>query len=279
MRTDLSAVEQIEFDAIVKAEYRSRGFLLREAVRRKENVVGSSVQFRLVGEVISVPTGFSQSVTGQDPGFTPKTADLIKYTTPVVVDTVEDLFVNFDTVMESAALIAQAMGRRSDQITINAVNAGAVTAGNIIAPGGTNLDYAKYTQIIEFFEDNGVPLGERWVAMSANNFRSMLRQQEFTSTFYTENRVLDKGMIRDYLGMNVVVIPTMTEGGLVKAGNIRNVLAWHKMSTGFAVGANFRTEVNYLPKETSWLANGIFSAGSVVIDPRGTLVVQADESV
>lgn len=275
MRTDLTAVEQIEYDAMVKVEYRSEGFLLREAVRRKENVIGSSVQFRRVGEVISVPTGYAQAVTGQDPGFVPEVANLVKHTTPVVVDTIEDLNVNFDTMMESSTVVAQAMGRRSDQVTINSVNAG---VSQTIPNGGTNLDYAKYTTIIEFFEDNGVPLGDRWVAMSANNFRSLLNQDEFTSTFYTQNKVLDKGMVREYLGMNVVVIPSMTEGGLAKAGDIRRVLAWHRQAVGFGVGMNFRTEINYLPKETSWLVNGIFSIGSTVIDPRGALAVEADET-
>lgn len=83
MRTDLSAVEQIEYDAMVKAEYHSQGFLLREAVRRKEEIVGASAQFRLAGEVISVPTGYAQAVTGQDPNFQPKVATLVKHTTPV----------------------------------------------------------------------------------------------------------------------------------------------------------------------------------------------------
>ena len=275
MRTDLTAVEQIEYDAMVKIEYRSQGFLLREAVRRKENVVGSSVQFRRVGEVISVPTGYSQAVTGQDPGFVPRPANLVKHTTPVVIDTIEDLNVNFDTMMESSTVVAQAMGRRSDQTTITAVNAG---AGDTVVNGGTNLTYVKYTQIIEFFEDNGVPLGDRWVAMSANNFRKLLSAQEFTSTFFTQNKVLDRGMVKEYLGINVVVIPTMTEGGLVKAGNIRNVLAWHRQAVGFGVGMNFRTEINYLPKETSWLVNGIFSIGATVIDPRGAMIVEADET-
>lgn len=275
MRTALTAVEQIMYDMMVKVEYRSKGFLLRDAIRRKDNVVGASVQFRKVGQVISVPTGYSVSVTAQDPGFTPATATLVKHTTPVEVDRVEDLTVNFSTTMEVTGLVAQAMGRRSDQITIDAL---AASPGSTVVDGGTNLTYAKYTQIIEFFEDNGVPLGERWVAMSANNFRKLLSATEFTSTFYTQNRVLDKGMVREYLGMNVVVIPTMTEGGLPKTGDIRTILAWHKMAAGMGVGADFRTEVNYLPKETSWLVNGVFSAGATVIDSRGVLAVQADES-
>lgn len=276
MRTNLSAVEQIEYDSLVKAEYRSKGFLLREAVRRKENVVGSSVQFRLVGQVVSVPTGYAVTVTGQDPGFVPKNATLQKYTTPVEVDSIEDLTVNFDTTMESVELVAQAMGRRSDQITIDAA---AAAVGSTIVDGGTNLDYTKYTQIIEYFEDNGVPLGDRWVAMSANNFRSLLGQDQFVSTFYTKNMVLDRGMVRDYLGINVVVIPSMVEGGLPKTGNIRKVLAWHRMAMGFGLGENFRTEINYLPEKTTWLTNGIFFAGAVGIDPRGILAVDCDESV
>jgi hypothetical protein len=140
------------------------------------------------------------------------------------------------------------------------------------------MTYAKYTQIIEFFEDNAVPLGDRFVAMSGNNFRALLQEQEFTSTFYTANRVLDKGMVREYLGLNVIIIPDMTEGGLPLAGNIRSAFAWHRQSTGMGVGQNFRTEINYIPEKTSWLVNGVFSAGAVVIDNRGVLQVDCDET-
>jgi len=51
------------------------------------------------------------------------------------------------------------------------------------------------------------------------------------------------------------------------------------VTIGVGVGQNFRTEINYLPRETSWLVNGIFSAGAVVIDNTGVLAVECDESV
>jgi hypothetical protein len=275
MSLSLTAVQQIEFDAMVKAEYRSKGFLLRDALRMKHDVVGASVDFRKVGQVISVATAYQQSVTLQDPNYSKVNAVLQKYTTPTGVDTIQELTVNFDSKMENAMLVADAMGRRSDQTTIDAI---AADVGNTVVNGGTNMDYAKYIQIIEFFENNAVPLAERFVAMSASNFRALLTADQFTSTFYTANRVLDKGMIREYLGMNVVVIPEMTEGGLPKAGNIRTALAWHKMSTGMGIGQNFRTEIHYLPRETTWLINGIFSIGAVVVDNRGTLAIDCDET-
>ncbi len=276
MSTSLSQVQQIEFDALVKAEYRSQGFLLRQACRMRTEVIGYSVEFRKVDQVIAVQTGYMQAVTIQDPDYTKETAILIKYTAPTAVDTVQELTVNFDTKMENAMLVAQAMGRRSDQIEIDALIA---DPGDTIAAGGTNMTYAKYTRIMEFFENNAVPLGDRWVAMSASAFRSLLAADQFTSTFYTQNRVLDKAMVKEYLGFNVQIIPQMSEGGLPKNGNIRTNLAWHKQAIGMAIGHNFRTEINYLPLQTSWLINGIFSAGAVVIDNRGVLAIDCDESV
>jgi hypothetical protein len=275
MSTSLSAVQQTLFDQLVKAEYRSSGFMLKEAVRTKNDVIGATVDFRKVGQVISVATGYGQSVTPQDPGYTKATATLQKYTTPTFVDSVQELTVNFDTRMENAMLVAEAMGRRSDQICIDALDA---DPGSTIANGGTNFTYAKYREMMEFFEDNAVPLGDRFVAMSANNFRSLLSVEQFINADYTRNMVLDNARVKEFLGFNLIIIPDMTEGGLPKSGNIRTALAWHKMSTGMAVGHNFRTEINYLPRETSWLINGVFSAGAVVIDNRGVLAIDCDET-
>jgi len=276
MSTSLTVVQQIEFDALVKAEYHSRGFLLRDTIRMRRDVIGASIEFRKVGQVIAVPTGYLQSVTIQDPGYNKAVATLLKYTAPTAVDSVQELTVNFDAKMENAMLVADALGRRSDQITIDAL---AADVGSTIVDGGTNFTYTKYTRMMEFFENNAVPLGERFVAMSASNFRSLLAADQFVSTFYTQNRVLDRAFVKEYLGFNLIIIPEMTEGGLPKTGNIRTALAWHRQSTGMGVGHDFRTEINYLPRETSWLINGIFSAGAVVIDNRGTLAINCDESV
>lgn len=276
MSTSLTAVQQIEFDALVKAEYQSLGFLLRDTVRVRRDVIGATVSFRKVNQIQAVPTGYLQTVVIQDPGYTQTSAILQKYTAPTAVDTVQELTVNFDAKMENAMLVANALGRRSDQIIIDSL---ALTPGDTIVNGGTNFTYSKYTQIIEFFDNNAVPLPERFVAMSANNFRSLLSADQFVSTFYTQNRVLDKGFIREYLGINLIIIPEMTEGGLPLTGDIRKTFAWHKQSTGMGIGHDFRTEINYLPRETSWLVNGIFSAGAITIDNKGIIEVDCDESV
>lgn len=277
MSTSLTAVQQIEFDALVKAEYQSLGFLLRDTIRVRRDVIGATVSFRKVNQIQAVATGYLQSVVIQDPGYTQTQAILQKYTAPTAVDTVQELTVNFDAKMENAMLVANALGRRSDQIIINSL---ALTPGQTIVEGGTNMTYTKYTDIIQFFDNNAVPLPERFVAMSASNFRSLLAADQFVSTFYTQNRVLDKGFVREYLGINLIIIPEMVEGGLpLSGGNIRKTFAWHKQSTGMGIGHDFRTEINYLPRETSWLINGIFSAGAITIDNLGIIEVDCNENV
>ena len=275
MSISLTAVQQTDFDELVKAEYRSTGFLLRDAVRTKSDIIGSSVEFRKVDQVISVPTAYLAAVSIQDPDYTKVSCLIQKYTTPTAVDTVQELTVNFDAKMENAMLVGQGMGRRSDQIIIDAITA---DPGDTIVNGGANMNYVKFTQIYEYFEDHAVPKGERWLALSASNVRSLMADQQFVSTFYTENRILDRGYFLEYLGINVVTIPQMTEGGLAKTGNIRTALAWHKMSTGMAIGHDFRTEINYMPDRTSYLVNGIFSAGAKVIDNRGVIAIECDET-
>lgn len=276
MSSSLLAVQQVEFDALVKAEYQSLGFLLRDTVRVRRDVIGATVSFRKVNQIQAVQTGYLQTVTIQDPNYDHADAILQKYTAPTAVDSVQELTVNFDAKMENAMLVANALGRRSDQLIINALVA---NPGQVIANGGTNMTYGKYTQAVQFFDNNAVPLPERFAAMSASNFQSLLQADQFVSTFYTQNRVLDKGFVRDYLGINMIIIPNMLEGGLpFNAPSIRQTFFWHKQSTGMGIGHDFRTEINYLPRETSWLINGIFSAGAIVIDNLGVLEIDCQET-
>ncbi len=94
MSLSLSSVAQVEFDELVKIQYRSKGFKLRDTIRMRNDVIGSTVQFRQVGQVIANPVGFQNMINIQDPGFTPAIATLQKYAAGTGVDTIQDLTVN-----------------------------------------------------------------------------------------------------------------------------------------------------------------------------------------
>lgn len=278
MSLSLTNVQQVEFDELVKIIYRAQGFLLRDSVRLRTDVIGNTVQFRSVDQVIALPAAYQSMVNIQDPNYQPHVATLQKYMAPTAVDVIQDLTVNFDSKRENAMVVAMAIGRRSDQIVIDALNA---NPSQTIAAGGSNMTYAKLREIVQFFDENAVPVGERFVAMSGNNLRALLSEDQIISRFYTSNDLVVDGQAnyKELLGMNIRIIPNMTEGGLPLSGNIRSCFAWHKMSTGMGIGQDMRVEINYLPQYTSWLINGMFFAGATVIDNRGVFQIDCDESV
>jgi len=276
--SSLTNVEQTEFDALVKIEYHSRGFILRDTVRLRTDVIGQYAQFRKVGQVVAQPAAYQNSIPIQDPGFTAWTATLVKYAAGTGVDEIQDLTVNFDTKRELAAVVAMAIGRRSDQIVIDALNA---NPSQTIGGAGSNYTYAYLRELVQFFEENAVPLAERFNAMGGNQLRALVGDDHIVSRFYTSNDAVVDGQLnyKELMSMNIRIIPTMVEGGLPLNGTLRSTFAWHKMSTGMAIGQDMRTEVNYLPRETTWFVNGLFFAGAIVVDNLGVYEVIADESV
>jgi hypothetical protein len=91
-------------------------------------------------------------------------------------------------------------------------------------------------------------------------------------------KALYDGEISHWLGFEIIEMEERDEGGLAVAANVRTNFAYHRAAIGLAVGINMRTEVNYIPHKTSYLANGIFSAGAVAIDALGIVEVETTEA-
>jgi len=89
---------------------------------------------------------------------------------------------------------------------------------------------------------------------------------------------LVNGDISSFLGMSFKWIATRAEGGLDLTSGDRTTFAYAKSAIGHAIGMDQRMEVNYIPTKTSWLANMLFSAGSIEIDAGGVVEITCDEN-
>lgn len=279
MSLSLSNVEQTLFDAEVKKAYQSVGFILRDYVRMRNNVDDNNISFRKVGYVTAEQYGFQSAVTYQDPNYQPVNLALTPFRAATLVDDVERFLFNFDERQEDAQLLAMALGRRSDQLIINALAASGTT--NTIANGGTGLTFAKVRQVVEYFDNLAVPNEQRCIAISAAGQSDLLAQTEFTNSLYLNlDAIKNGGLNGNYaMGMMWKVIPTMVEGGLPKVGNIRTCFAWHKMSMGMGVGRNFSTQIERVPQLDSWQILGKIFANAVAVDNVGIVSIAIDESV
>lgn len=276
---DLSGITQIEFDMMVHKEYtyNTDGKNLRATIREKNIPNEKSVYFRKVGSVIMNEGAFFQQVSIQDPGYEQVLVALKKYLVAIGVDDIEQFTVNFSEKQESAQLTAMATRRKEDQLVINALNASGTT--KTIAEGGTNLTYDKVLQVIEKFDEIGVPANDRYLLISAAAQKSVMKEEEFTSSLYMDYKPIPRGGIDMTMlsGLKIILIPTMREGGLPKSGNIRSCFAYHKMALGYAF-QNFTASIDKIPERDYWQIMVKLFAACGAIDADGIIKVDIDET-
>lgn len=281
MSKSLTTAQISSFDDLVKQSYQGEG-MLRPTVRVKTGIKGNTHRFTKIGKGIATPRIPQTDVVPMNIGYSTATATILDFNAPEYTDIFDAQKVNFDEQRQLAFVIASAISRREDQMIIDALEAAStsLTVSTDVGGTGTNLNTAKYREAKKLLDAGGVPKKDRHFAVHANNLFGLLGDTTATSADFATIRALVDGSVSTWLGFNTVVLDDRDEGGLTLTGAVRTGWAYHggpMGSMGHAVGIDFRTEVNYIPEKTSWLANGLFAAGSVAIDAEGIVDVSMTE--
>lgn len=274
---DVAAIA--EFDAVVKHEYQGMG-KLRPSVRVKTGVVGSTHRFPKMGKGLATKRVPQTDVVPMNIQHTNATATLEDWNAAEFTDIFDQAKTNVDERRELAVTIAGAITRREDQLIIDALEAAAttLTVATSVGGAGTDLNSAKARRAKRLLDAGGVPAGNRTFVHSAVGLEAMLGQTDVTSSDFNSIKALVDGEFDTWLGFKWMMIEDRDEGGLTLAATLRTSFAYHMQSTGLAVGIDFTTEVNYIPVKTSWLANGLFSAGAIAIDADGIVEITSTEA-
>ena len=271
----LSSAAKKEFDSEVKKAFQGMG-MLRTCVTQRNNVVGDTYNFRRIGKGLANQKSTSDLVTPMDVAHFLIPCTLQNWNAPEYTDIFDNQEVNFDERAELAGTIAMALGRRLDQIIIDALDA--ATPGTPGVSAATNLTVNMMTEASTQLTDKGVPSGDRAIAINAAGLEGLLKDTTATSVDYNSVRALVTGELNSYVGFMIKVIETRDEGGLSKTGNNVDAWAFHRSAVGLAVGIDMRTSVDWVPERTSWLSNGMMKAGSAIRDEDGIVKVTYDET-
>ena len=268
------------FDAEVKQAYQAKAELV-SAVRQRRGVEGSTAKFPKVGKGVATLRIPQTDVTPLNVYFSQVTVTMEDWNAAEYSDIFMQQKVNFDERQELVQVVANAIGRRQDQLIIDALNASgtSLTVDNDIGGADSNLNVAKLREAKKLLDKNNVPPQDRHVVIHANSLASLLSETAVTSSDFNTVKALVSGEINTYLGFTFHVLGDRTEGGLTVDGSLdRTVLAFHKDAIGYAEGMGPKTEINYVPEKTSFLVNAMFSAGSVAIDAEGIVDITCRES-
>ena len=153
------------------------------------------------------------------------------------------------------------------------------TSLTAIAVGGAGFTVDKVRQAGAAFDGEGMPMEGRYITWTAVQKQQLLGSTEATSSDYMNVKALVNGDINSFYGFQFKLIETREEGGLPGAGSAdATSYAYHRDALGMAIGIDQRTTVDWIAEKTSWLANGMLKAGSVVRDARGVIEIHTDET-
>jgi hypothetical protein len=267
------------FDAEVKQAYQAKAQLVG-AVRQRRGVEGSTVKFPKVGKGVATVRVPQSDVTPLNVSFSNVTATLQDWNAAEYSDIFNQQKVNFDERQELVQVVANAIGRRQDQIILDSLAAS--STANVVTEdeGGTDtgLNVAKLRAAKKLLDKNNVPMDNRHIIIHANSLASILGETAVTSADFNTVRALVSGELNTFLGFTFHTIGDRAEGGLPIANSERKLWAFHRDAIGYAEGIAPRTEINYIPEKTSFLVNAVFSAGAIAIDAEGIVEVQTTDA-
>lgn len=279
MTTSASTNAITSFDTQVKKQFQN-GSLLRGTVRVKTGVVGSTHVFPKIRKGVATPRIPQTDVVPMNVQHQKATATLTDWNAADYSDVYDLATLSFDERQELVDTATMAIGRRLDQMIIDAMAASASSTQISQDIGGTNtgLNLAKFLRAKRLMDDAGVPAENRHIACSARAIEQALTETEVSSGDFNILRPLLEGTLKRYAGFDIHMIEARDEGGIPIAASIRNNFAYHKDAVGLAIGIDVKTDVNWIPEKTSTLINAMFKAGAVTIDTDGVYDLLTYES-
>tara|TARA_R100001594_G_scaffold21754_2_gene42015 strand:+ start:1991 stop:2806 length:816 start_codon:yes stop_codon:yes gene_type:complete len=266
---DTAFIKQFESD--VHLAYQRMGSKLRNTVRTVSNVSGSVVRFQKIASGSASTKSRNGLVTPMELAHTTAEATMADYYAAEYIDKLDELKTNIDERQAVAKSAAAALGRKTDEILITAMDSGANSTQ--IHDTSSALEKADLLSLFETMGAADVPEdGGRYLAMNPKGFADLFLITEFASSDYVgdQNLPYAGGMtMKNFLGFNVFSTSAVTAG--------KN-MAYHTSSVGLGIGADVSTELNYVAERASHLATSMMSMGAVVIDNNGIYEVLDNNS-
>lgn len=271
-------VKQFEREAIQAFQESSK---LKSTVRVRDARGAQQVQFQVLGAVTSHErTNIQTAIPVADATHTAQTAAVSNY----VVSEMTDIFLNnqvgFDERQELVESVAMSMGRRIDQVIIDAMQAFSHTntVGDNVGGSADNLNVAMFNAAAKKL-GSSVPDNDRFWLCHDNGFYHFILESDVKDVDINFKKPLADGMLPSYHGFDIIKIGTRGEGGLeAPSANHRTNFAWQKSAVGLAMNMEPKITVDWEPSFGAHRVTGYVSAGAVIIQGAGIVEVTCDES-
>lgn len=280
MSIDLSNMLATQFAEEVKHKFQGAG-VLRDTVRVRDVRNAKTVQFNLMGRGNAAErTTIHTAIPLMNVTHEPVTVSVKNYTASELTDIFLDNQAPFDEKMELVETISTALGRRLDQIILDAMVAAtpAKQVANNISGVASNLTIDAIRAAAKALDEDGVPDGDRTLVISPSGLHSLLEDTQATSVDFNNVKALVRGDLDTFYGFQIKKIGNREEGGLPITLSNRTSFAYHKAAIGLGVNMEPTVRIDWDEQYGAHRVTGFLSAGCGVIDGLGLVEITTLEA-
>lgn len=262
-----------QFEADVHLAYQQMGTKLRSTIRSKSGVVGASTTFQKVGKGTASTKSRHGIVPVMNLNHEPVECLLQDYYAGDWVDALDELKTNIDERRVVASAGAYALGRKTDDLIIDAMK----TATNEVGDYTTGLTKDLILSAVEKLNANDVPDdGRRFAVVGVQQWNQLLAMDEFVSAEYVggETPLVSGFETKKWLGLIWVL-----HNGLPTAANGRDCFIYHASSVGHACGQEVKCDISWHGERAAHFISNSMSQGAALIDADGIVRIKCVETV
>jgi hypothetical protein len=266
-----------QYEAEVQEAYQRQGSKLRPTVRSKTDVRGASTVFQKVGRGSAASKTRNGVVPVMNLDHTAAECFLQDYYAGDWIDRFDELKINHDERAVVANAGAYALGRKTDELIIAALDAASAEAVGTTA-GTTDADGLTRAKVLLAFEMLGAADvaddGMRFAVVGWRQWSELLTLQEFANADYVGDDQLPWKGTQAKRWLGALWIP---HSGLTLNGTLRYCYFYHKTAVAHAAAAEVTTDITWHGDRAAWFVNTMMSQGAVLVDGSGVVRMRARE--
>ena len=291
MATSISTSFITSYEAKVHEVFQRQGSYLKDAVRVKDNVIGSTAVFQKIGKGTATTKARHGTITPMNQTHTAPSVTLADFYAGDWVDKLDEAKININERDAIASGGAMALGRKvDDQITTVLDSTSQTTITLTVTSKATVLATA-----IEFAEaawNNDVPNdGQVYAVVTPRYWSQLMTTDQFSraewvgtdGSAFKSGPAIGRGKWKDWMG-----IKWKMQTGLPGAGTATaKVFVWHKMAVGYAVAQSagnvagneaVAADITWHGDRASHFVNHMMSGNAVMIDDTGVIEGNLDDT-
>jgi Phage capsid protein len=261
-----------QFEKEVHEAYQRQGSKLRNTVRSKNGVRGSSTVFQRVGKGSASTKARHGTVPVMNIEHSPVECQLMDYYAGDWIDRLDELKTNIDERHVVANAGAYALGRKTDELIIGAMAASTNAAGSAV----DGLTKEKVLTAFELLGAGDVPDdGQRYAVVGWKQWSELLAIPEFANAEYVGADSLPWRGTQAKFWLGSLWMP---HSGLPLEEGVRKCFWYHKSAVGHAVGQEVVTDITWHGDRAAHFVVNSMSQGSCLVDEGGVVVLPSLEA-